>query len=93
MFGDFRYLGLENLDTKPWKSSSILSLLFAFLQMTFAIFTAAITSGATVERMGSGAHIVFISQWCMLVYAPLAQWKSERRPLSFIAARIEQRGD
>ena len=49
-------------------------LLFMAYQGTFAIITAALISGAIVERMRFGAYVVFVTAWSMLVYAPLAHW-------------------
>jgi Amt family ammonium transporter len=49
-------------------------LLFFAYQGTFAIITAALISGAIVERMRFGAYIAFITLWSLLVYAPIAHW-------------------
>jgi Amt family ammonium transporter len=43
-------------------------------QGTFAIITAALISGAVVERMRFGPYLVFIALWTLLVYAPVAHW-------------------
>jgi Amt family ammonium transporter len=43
-------------------------------QGTFAIITAALISGAVVERMRFGPYVAFISLWALLVYAPVAHW-------------------
>jgi Amt family ammonium transporter len=47
-------------------------VLFFSYQGTFAIITAALISGAIVERMRFGPYLVFLSSWALLVYAPLA---------------------
>ncbi len=49
-------------------------LLFMAYQMTFAIITAALISGAIVERMRFAPYLAFISLWTLVVYAPLAHW-------------------
>ena len=49
-------------------------LLFFAYQGTFAIITAALISGAIVERMRFGPYIAFIALWSLLVYAPIAHW-------------------
>ena len=49
-------------------------LLFFGYQGTFAIITAALISGAIVERMRFGPYIAFITLWSLLVYAPVAKW-------------------
>ena len=43
-------------------------------QGTFAIITAALISGAVVERMRFGPYLAFIVLWTLLVYAPMAHW-------------------
>src|SRR5436190_10270545 len=48
--------------------------LFASYQGTFAIITAALISGAIVERMRFGPYVAFITLWSILVYAPVAHW-------------------
>jgi ammonium transporter, Amt family len=49
-------------------------LLFMAYQATFAVVTAALISGAIVERMRFGAYLLFITLWSLLVYAPIAHW-------------------
>jgi Amt family ammonium transporter len=53
---------------------SIPHLLFMAYQGSFAIITAALVSGAIVERMRFGAYLAFITLWSLLVYAPVAHW-------------------
>ena len=48
--------------------------LYMAFQATFCIITAALISGAIVERMRFSAYLVFISLWSVVVYAPLAHW-------------------
>ncbi len=49
-------------------------LLFMAFQGTFAIITAALISGAVVERMRFGPYVAFLVLWSLLVYAPVAHW-------------------
>jgi Amt family ammonium transporter len=49
-------------------------VLFMAYQGTFAIITAALISGAVVERMRFGPYVAFILMWTLLVYAPVAHW-------------------
>ena len=49
-------------------------MLYMAFQATFCIITAALISGAIVERMRFSAYLVFISLWSVVVYAPLAHW-------------------
>lgn len=53
---------------------TIPEILFAIFQMTFAIITVAIISGAVAERMKFGAFIAFITIWIVVVYAPITHW-------------------
>jgi Amt family ammonium transporter len=48
--------------------------LFMCFQGTFAIITAALISGAIVERMRFTAYIAFISLWALFVYSPVCHW-------------------
>ena len=48
--------------------------LYMAYQATFCIITAALISGAIVERMNFKAYLLFISVWSVVVYAPLAHW-------------------
>ena len=66
-FAFLRGVGLEAHGTIP-------HLLFMAFQATFAIITAALVSGAIVERMRFGAYLVFITVWSLVVYAPIAHW-------------------
>ncbi|MFN7987308.1 MAG: ammonium transporter [Thermoanaerobaculia bacterium] len=61
------------LDPGP-AAATIPHLLFAVYQGTFAIITAALISGAIVERMRFGPYLAFITLWSLLVYAPIAHW-------------------
>jgi Amt family ammonium transporter len=49
-------------------------VLFMAFQGTFAIITAALISGAIVERMRFSAYVAFISLWALFVYSPVAHW-------------------
>ena len=60
-------VGLEAKGTIP-------HALFMAFQGTFAIITAALISGAIVERMRFSAYVVFISLWAVVVYSPIAHW-------------------
>ena len=43
-------------------------------QMTFAIITPALITGAFAERMKFSAMLWFIGLWAIVVYAPIAHW-------------------
>lgn len=53
---------------------SVPTLLFATFQLTFAIITAALISGAIADRARFGAWLVFVPVWALLVYVPVAHW-------------------
>ena len=55
-------------------SGTIPHMLFMAFQGTFCIITAALISGAIVERMRFSAYLAFISLWALVVYAPVAHW-------------------
>jgi ammonium transporter, Amt family len=47
---------------------------FMTFQMTFAIITPALTTGAFADRMKFSAFLWFVSLWLLLVYVPIAHW-------------------
>jgi Amt family ammonium transporter len=63
---------LNNVRLEP--HGTIPHILFAAYQGTFAIITAALISGAIVERMRFGPYLTFITLWSIAVYAPIAHW-------------------
>lgn len=69
--GGLTYFALNNVGLAVDGIPLILD--FAF-QGTFAIITAALISGAVVERMRFSAYMIFIALWSMLIYAPMAKW-------------------
>ena len=70
--GDLSRLFLSNVGLEP--QGTIPHLLFMCYQGTFAIITAALISGAIVERMRFSAYLVFICLWALVVYSPIAHW-------------------
>jgi ammonium transporter, Amt family len=70
--GGTHFAFLNNVRLEP--HGSIPHLLFATYQGTFAVITAALISGAIVERMRFGPYLCFITAWSLLVYAPIAHW-------------------
>ena len=47
---------------------------FATFQMTFAIITPALITGAFADRMKFSAMLWFMAAWSILVYAPVTHW-------------------
>jgi len=75
--GDLRYLFLNNVGAE--NKGAIVDITFPHMlwmifQGTFAIITAALVSGAVVERMRFPAFLLFITLWSLFVYAPVAKW-------------------
>ena len=70
--GDLSRLFLNGVGVEP--QGTIPHLLFMSYQGTFAIITAALISGAIVERMRFSSYLVFISLWALIVYSPVAHW-------------------
>ena len=70
--GDLSKAFLAGVGLEP--QGTIPHLLFMAYQGTFAIITAALVSGAIVERMRFGAYLAFITLWSLVVYAPVAHW-------------------
>src|SRR6187397_1642977 len=64
------FLNGVGLDAK----GTIPHVLFMCFQGTFCIITAALISGAIVERMRFQAYVTFISLWAIVVYGPIAHW-------------------
>jgi ammonium transporter, Amt family len=69
---DHLFLRGVGLDAGDW--GNFPHLLFMAFQGTFAIITAALISGAVVERMRFGPYLAFIALWVLVVYAPIAHW-------------------
>ncbi len=72
MIGDLSRLFLRGVALEP--NGTIPHLLFMCYQGTFCIITAALISGAIVERMRFSAYVTFITLWAIVVYCPVAHW-------------------
>jgi Amt family ammonium transporter len=72
LLGDLSRVFLRGVGLEP--QGTIPHLLFMCYQGTFAIITAALISGAIVERMRFSAYVAFITLWALVVYAPVAHW-------------------
>jgi len=55
-------------------SGTIPETVFMTFQMTFAIITPALITGALADRMKFSSLLVFLSLWMVLVYAPITHW-------------------
>src|SRR5215468_3989544 len=75
--GDLSFAFLNNVGLSEKGAVTALTIphtLYMVFQATFCIITAALISGAIVERMNFKAYLLFISLWSVVVYAPLAHW-------------------
>jgi Amt family ammonium transporter len=72
LVGDLSKAFLNGVGLEP--QGTIPQLLFMCYQGTFAIITAALISGAIVERMRFAPYLVFITLWSLVVYGPIAHW-------------------
>ncbi|HWH31089.1 MAG TPA: ammonium transporter [Egibacteraceae bacterium] len=72
--GSLEFAGLRGVGMEPGLGLTIPFVLFAAYQMTFAVITPALISGAVAERMKFGAYLLFIGVWLVVVYAPVAHW-------------------
>ncbi|MEU1150576.1 ammonium transporter [Streptomyces sp. NPDC005863] len=55
-------------------TGTVPTLLFTTFQLTFAVITAALISGAVADRTRFAAWLVFVPVWTLLVYVPVAHW-------------------
>ena len=55
-------------------SGTIPESVFMTFQMTFAIITPILMTGAFIDRMKFSALLIFNTAWVLLVYAPIAHW-------------------
>jgi Amt family ammonium transporter len=61
-------IGIDSL------SGTIPETVFMTFQMTFAIITPALITGALADRMKFSSLLVFLSIWMIIVYAPITHW-------------------
>lgn len=74
LVGGLNFLGLNGVGLEALDGLTIPHLLFAGFQMTFAIITPALITGAFVERVRFKTFLVFTLLWATLVYDPVAHW-------------------
>jgi Amt family ammonium transporter len=73
LIGGLKHAGMAGLGPNS-VHGTVPTLLFATFQLTFAIITAALISGAVADRVRFGAWLVFVPVWALLVYVPVAHW-------------------
>lgn len=76
LIGDLGHVGLSGtLDQMVGaEGHQIPTLAFAMFQLTFAIITVALLSGAIADRAKYGSWVLFVAAWVTLVYIPVAHW-------------------
>lgn len=74
LFGNpLQYMGLGGTDEQSLLAGSgVPFLVAAGFQMTFAIITVALISGAIADRVRFGTWLTFSALWVLLCYAPMA---------------------
>ena len=85
-FGDFSRLFLNGIEAK-WTEGFVLApgtdvavtntipeTVFMMFQMTFAIITPALITGAFADRMKFTSLCAFMVLWSLFVYSPIAHW-------------------
>lgn len=71
---------------------NIPEILFMVFQMTFAIITPALITGAFAERMKFSAMLAFSVLWSILVYSPVCHWVWEAGGWLFAAGALDFAG-
>jgi len=90
--GNFDYVGLKDLANGV--TGSVPTLAFVAFQLTFAVITPALITGAVADRMRWPAWVGFIVAWSVLVYLPVAHWifaggwLAERGALDFAGGTV-----
>jgi ammonium transporter, Amt family len=74
LVGGLNFVGLNGVGIEVLEGTGIPHLLFMAFQMTFAIITPALITGAFVERIRFRTYILFTLLWATLVYDPVAHW-------------------
>jgi Amt family ammonium transporter len=73
LIGDLSHAGMLGIGPDTVRGS-VPELLFATFQLSFAIITAALISGAIADRARFSAWMVFVPLWAVLVYSVVAHW-------------------
>ena len=73
LIGDLSHVGMAGIGPDTARGS-VPELLFATFQLSFAIITAALVSGAIADRAKFSAWMVFVPVWMIVVYSVVAHW-------------------
>jgi Amt family ammonium transporter len=92
--GNFDFAGLKDLTNAVAPVGAIPALAFVAFQLTFAVITPALITGAIADRMRFNAWVWFIALWSILIYLPVAHWVfaggwlAERGALDFAGGTV-----
>ena len=89
LLGNFDFVGMKHLGNAS--IGTIPALAFVSFQMTFAVITPALITGAIADRMRFSAWAVFVTLWSLLVYSPVAHWVFSGGWLATRRARLRGR--
>jgi Amt family ammonium transporter len=90
--GDFENAFMRNFNGEEF--GTIPLVLFMAFQMTFAVITPALMTGAIADRMRFSAWVWLVAIWSIVVYAPVAHWVfaggwlAERGALDFAGGTV-----
>ncbi|OMC23818.1 ammonia channel protein [Mycobacterium colombiense] len=73
LVGSLRHFGMLGI-APDTVHGTVPELLYATFQLTFAIVTAALVSGAIADRAKFAAWMVFVPVWAIAVYSIVAHW-------------------
>ena len=73
LIGTLEHFGMAGIGPDTLHGN-VPELLFATFQLTFAIITAALVSGAIADRAKFSAWVLFVPVWTIAVYAVVAHW-------------------
>jgi Amt family ammonium transporter len=96
VIGNLHLFGFRHVGQAPnaLLGPTIPFVLFAAYQMTFAVITPALITGATADRFKFSAYCAFIALWSVLVYSPVAHmvfaggWLAKRGALDFAGGAV-----
>jgi Amt family ammonium transporter len=92
--GNFDFAGLKDVANTVAPVGAIPALAFVAFQLTFAVITPALITGAIADRMRFNAWVWFIALWSILIYFPVAHWVfaggwlAERGALDFAGGTV-----
>ncbi|MEV0298833.1 ammonium transporter [Nocardia sp. NPDC050710] len=77
LIGDLDHFGMAGVDpgtVHQTAQGGVPELLFATFQLTFAVLTVALVSGAIADRAKFSGWMIFVPVWALAVYVPIAHW-------------------